>query len=68
MVIYLIRAWCVNTELVTAHLVILTLVNILTRRPVGTKQEPVRAHAEHLQEKCRQVLKVKTNEFIISRV
>ena len=45
---YLIRSRCVNAELVTAHLVILTLVNILTRGPVRTKQEPVRTHAEHL--------------------
>lgn len=44
----LIRSRCVNAELVTAHLVILTLVNILTRGPVRTKQEPVRTHAEHL--------------------
>ena len=44
----LIRSRCVNAELVTAHLIILTLVNILTRGPVRTKQEPVRTHAEHL--------------------
>ena len=46
---YLIRARSVDTELVAAHLIILTLVNILTGGPVRAQQEPVRTHAEHLQ-------------------